>query len=128
MKRRLILVLGTVLLISACDQKKSGESALSMNDRIVGDWISDDKANAVKIESTSDRSQLQIDWNGEKVLVGYIEKTEYNEFTYRSNDLEKWNIEFYIKPLEENKLLVSSSNVEGDIASDSKPITYYRIK
>lgn len=125
MDKKLIFVVFFLLLLVACGKKSDSiEKESLVIDKISGTWVSDEKNYIVEIKSMNESDQMQIIWNGEKIQTRYVEESDYNELIFESLDLDKWNIEFYIKPLEDNQLLISTSSVKGNQASDSKPITY----
>ena len=128
MNKKLFFVPMFIIILVSCGKKATSNKAdMHVIDKVVGVWESSEEDYTVEIESINEDNQVQIHWNGEKIQTKYVEKTDYNELIFESLDLDKWNIQFYIQPLENDQLLISSSKVEGNQASDSKPITYNRV-
>lgn len=132
MKKTFIALLFLLIAMTSCGEKSeehiSENSEIDLLTEVVGNWKSSEDDEVVEIKYLETEEIFLISWNDEEIRTKFTEFNEdTNEYVLQSNDIKKWNIEFLLNIVDEDHMIIFSSNVEGEMLGITKPITYERI-
>lgn len=133
MKKIFLALLFLLIAMTGCGEKSeeniSENNEIDLLKEVVGNWKSAEDDEVVEIKYLETEEAYSISWHDEDIHTRFIEFNEKtNEFVLQSIDIKKWNIEFLLNIVDEDHMIIFSSNVEGEMLGITKPITYERIE